>query len=246
MRGIVESADARIGKLRGELAHLKRSSRRGVARWVTTSVAVAAVALLAAAGLRNGRQPRPHLSATPPEVSDPVPAQAVGTPVTTPTSVDSVDAERPLPTVDQEAPAGPAVRTVERRRAGLRHGEPPAPTVVPTSESDVPLPTGTTFAAAPSGATTRPARIDSAFAASVPDSSAPVPVAAVEVTVTIDASGRAIKAEAAAPDPALSRAAEAAALRWQFQPALVGGVAVESQLRVSVPLESSDAIGRAP
>lgn len=246
LREIVESADARIGKLRGELSHLKQSSQRGVVRWVATSVAVAAAALVVARGLRNERQPRPTLSATPPEVGYPVPAPGVGTLVTKPTIGDSVDAERPLSTVEPAAPARPAVQTKVRGHAGLRQGEPPAPAIVATSESDVPLPVGTTFAATPPNATTRPARIDSAFAASVPDSSAPAPVAAVEVTVTVDASGRVVKAEAAAPDPALSRAAEAAALRWQFQPALVDGVAVESQLRVSVPLESRDAIGRAP
>ena len=54
----------------------------------------------------------------------------------------------------------------------------------------------------------------------------------VEVTVTIDAAGRVTSAQSLSGPPLLRAAAEAAVIRWRYQPALLNGVAVQTETSV--------------
>lgn len=229
LRAMVESADARIAEWKAQLRTMRRPSLWSRSPLAAAAV-VAAVVLLGVLGAAMwSRRAAPDAS---PDVRAVAPGIA-------PPSREPADA------ATQEVPrrADDSSGKPPRRLAATQQAERPRP-ATPTSERGAVGTVGRSAAGSSQPQRPSPAGRHT-DAVVIARQAAPVPIgassaailSAVEVDVTVDTGGHAIKAIALAGDDAWRRAAEAAALQWRYEPATDDGVAVVSDLRVRVPFE---------
>ena len=234
LRAMVESADARIAAMKAQLRTMRRPSV-----WSRAPLrAIAAVAAVVIVGSTMwARRAAPGADTAAPAVA-PEPARPEARDPQTPAALEPVGAASPA-TRPRRADASGVEQS--RPMAATRQSERPRP-AASAAERDVVGTGGSTVnpspqSPSPAGRHTE-AVILTQEPAHVPGGTAPTgALPTVEVDVTIDTEGHALKAIALAGDEAWRRAAEAAALQWRYQPATEEGVAVVSDLRVRVPFE---------